>query len=60
MDRHALNNILFGHIMATIRSSDIVENRGHPSKMRQKLGSYFMHEGMQVSNSFHVVNVTHS
>ena len=58
MDHHALNNVLVGHIMATIRSSNIVENRGHPSKTRQKLESYFMHKGMQVSNLFHFINMS--
>ena len=48
--RHDLQNILFGHVMATVKASDIVENRGHDTKNRERMGVNFMHEGMKVNS----------
>ena len=47
LDRSALNNILFGH-MATVRSSEKAESRGHLTKEREKIASFFFHEGRKV------------
>ena len=36
MTRSDLQNVLFGHVMATVRTSTTVENRGCPSKERER------------------------
>lgn len=48
MTRPALQNIIFGHVMATVRTSVTIESRGHPSKDRERNRTSFMHEGMMV------------
>ena len=49
-ERHDLQNILFGHVMATINPSEIVENRGHETKNRERIAANFLHEGRKVIN----------
>ena len=41
-------DLLFGHIMATVKLSETIENRGHPTKEREKVRSSFIHERRKV------------
>lgn len=47
-DRHDRYNVLFGHVMATVKASDTVGTRGHPTKNRVRNSGEFLHEGMKV------------
>lgn len=47
-DRHDRYNVLFGHVMATVKASDTVGTRGHPTKNRLRNSGEFLHEGMKV------------
>ena len=38
-------DLLFVHIMATVKSSETIENRGHPTKERKLSLVSFMKEG---------------
>ena len=46
-DRSTLSTLLFGHVMATSRASDVARN-GRPTKEREKNYTTFMHEGIKV------------
>ena len=48
LDRHDRYNILFGHVMATIRASSTVQSRGHQTKDRSRVSGDYLHEGMRV------------
>ena len=46
--RPELHNVLFGHVMATVRTSADIDNPRHPSKSRSRNTTTFMHEGHKV------------
>ena len=50
MERPALNNILLGHIMATVRTSTGTIKVRHPSSDRKRNTTSFLHEGNKVIN----------
>ena len=48
LDRNDRYNLLFGHVMATVRVTDTVERNGRPTKDRERVRGVFLHEGMKV------------
>ena len=48
MTRPDLQNVLFGHVMATVKTNSTMERRGHASKERERTWSSFSHEGIMV------------
>ena len=43
-----LQNILFGHVMATIRTNKTIDHRGHQPKGRERNSTIYFHEGQKV------------
>ena len=48
LTRAELRNVLFGHVMATVRTSADVDNPRHPNKSRCRNTTSYMHEGQKV------------
>ena len=47
MECSELNNILFGHVMATTIHSEVMEKRGHLSKNRERITGWYYMKGIR-------------